>query len=133
MAHRVLQAFDTAQFILMTSGGADLVLLGGDLNTEPDDLAYQVLLLNANLSDAYHQDSSVGPNFYLDYIQIFSLFLLDVLYCFVLSQLEKTNFGTFATARNSYSDRSSLQKSPNGQRIDYVLFKGGHRAQVRFH
>lgn len=60
IAHRVLQAFDTAQFIHMTSGGADLVILGGDLNTEPDDLAYQVLLLNANLHDAYHQTLQVS-------------------------------------------------------------------------
>lgn len=60
VAHRVLQAFDTAQFIHMTSGGADLVILGGDLNTEPDDLAYQVLLLNAGLHDAYHQPSTVS-------------------------------------------------------------------------
>lgn len=41
MAHRVLQAFDTAQFIKLTSGGADFVILAGDLNTEPGDLAYR--------------------------------------------------------------------------------------------
>lgn len=40
-AHRVLQAFDTAQFIQLTSMGADLIVLAGDLNTEPDDLAYR--------------------------------------------------------------------------------------------
>lgn len=40
-AHRVLQAFDTAQFIQLTSMGADLVVLAGDLNTEPDDLSYR--------------------------------------------------------------------------------------------
>ncbi|KAJ8926431.1 hypothetical protein NQ314_021219 [Rhamnusium bicolor] len=40
-AHRVLQAYDTAQFIMLTSGGADLVVLAGDLNTEPGDLAYR--------------------------------------------------------------------------------------------
>lgn len=102
IAHRVLQAFDTAQFIHMTSGGADLVILGGDLNTEPDDLAYQVLLLNANLHDAYLQPSA----------------------------LNKTTFGTFGTAQNSYTPPSVLRKAPLGQRIDYVLFKGGHRAQV---
>lgn len=102
IAHRVLQAFDTAQFIHMTSGGADMVILGGDLNTEPDDLAYQVLLLNAYLHDAYNQPSAV----------------------------DKTTFGTFATAQNSYTPAKSIRKSPNGQRIDYVLYKGGHRAQV---
>lgn len=40
-AHRVLQAYDTAQFILLTSGSADLIVLAGDLNTEPGDLAYR--------------------------------------------------------------------------------------------
>ncbi|KAJ1525886.1 hypothetical protein ONE63_009077 [Megalurothrips usitatus] len=103
VAHRVLQAFDTAQFIHMTSGGADLVILGGDLNTEPDDLAYQVLLLNAYLHDAYHQPSTVNKN---------------------------TTFGTFGTAINSYTSPKARRKTPNGQRIDYVLYKGGHRAQV---
>lgn len=41
LAHRVLQAYDTAQFIQLTSGKADLVVLAGDLNTEPGDLAYR--------------------------------------------------------------------------------------------
>lgn len=40
-AHRVLQAYDTAQFIHLTSGSCDFVVLAGDLNTEPGDLAYR--------------------------------------------------------------------------------------------
>lgn len=52
MAHRVLQAFDTAQFVRMTSGGADAVLLAGDLNTEPQDLAYRIIRGVAGLTDA---------------------------------------------------------------------------------
>lgn len=51
-AHRVLQAFDTAQFIRMTRGSADAVILGGDLNTEPQDLAYRIICGVAGLSDA---------------------------------------------------------------------------------
>ncbi|XP_033219483.1 putative neutral sphingomyelinase [Belonocnema kinseyi] len=50
-AHRVLQAFDTAQFIRMTKGGADAVILGGDLNTEPQDLAYRIICGVAGLQD----------------------------------------------------------------------------------
>ncbi|KAK0183466.1 hypothetical protein PV327_001504 [Microctonus hyperodae] len=42
-AHRVLQAFDMAQFIRMTEQGADAVVLGGDLNTGPGDLAYNII------------------------------------------------------------------------------------------
>ncbi|XP_031840231.1 neutral sphingomyelinase [Nomia melanderi] len=59
IAHRVLQAFDTAQFIRMTCGGADFAILGGDLNTEPQDLAYKIICGVAGLSDAC---SSVSNN-----------------------------------------------------------------------
>lgn len=51
-AHRVLQAFDTAQFIRMTKGGADAIILSGDLNTEPHDLAYRIICGVAGLADA---------------------------------------------------------------------------------
>ncbi|XP_015596804.1 putative neutral sphingomyelinase [Cephus cinctus] len=51
-AHRVLQAFDTAQFIRMTKGGSDVVILGGDLNTEPQDLAYRIICGIGELTDA---------------------------------------------------------------------------------
>lgn len=63
MAHRVLQAFDTAQFIRMTRGGADAVILGGDLNTEPQDLAYQIICNVAGLVDACGQSlTGLGTN-----------------------------------------------------------------------
>lgn len=52
MAHRVLQAFDTAQFVKMTSGGTDAAILAGDLNTEPQDLAYRIICGVAGLIDA---------------------------------------------------------------------------------
>ncbi|KAG7203833.1 hypothetical protein KM043_013844 [Ampulex compressa] len=62
-AHRVLQAFDTAQFIRMTSSGADAVILGGDLNTEPTDLAYKIICGVAGLTDACSNSSSnIGTN-----------------------------------------------------------------------
>ncbi|KAJ8676052.1 hypothetical protein QAD02_011838 [Eretmocerus hayati] len=63
IAHRVLQAFDTAQFIRMTKGGADAVILGGDLNTEPQDLAYRIICGVAGLSDACATNSiGLGTN-----------------------------------------------------------------------
>ncbi|OAD62358.1 Putative neutral sphingomyelinase [Eufriesea mexicana] len=63
IAHRVLQAFDTAQFIRMTYGGADSVILGGDLNTEPQDLAYRIICGVAGLTDACSNSSSnLGTN-----------------------------------------------------------------------
>uniref|UniRef100_A0A1Y1JYV0 sphingomyelin phosphodiesterase n=1 Tax=Photinus pyralis TaxID=7054 RepID=A0A1Y1JYV0_PHOPY len=39
--HRMLQVFDTAQFIQLTSGAADFIVLAGDLNTEPGDLPHR--------------------------------------------------------------------------------------------
>lgn len=51
LAHRVLQAYDTAQFIRLTSGAAEAVVLAGDLNTEPGDLAYRLLVGAAGLRD----------------------------------------------------------------------------------
>ncbi|KOC66175.1 Putative neutral sphingomyelinase [Habropoda laboriosa] len=52
IAHRVLQAFDTAQFIRMTCSGADSAILAGDLNAEPKDLAYRIICGVAGLVDA---------------------------------------------------------------------------------
>lgn len=54
-AHRVTQAFDTAQFISLTSQNADVVIVGGDLNTEPGDLAYRILVHVAQLRDAFFE------------------------------------------------------------------------------
>lgn len=51
-AHRILQAFDMAQFIRMTEQGADAVILGGDLNTGPKDLAYRIISGVASLADS---------------------------------------------------------------------------------
>jgi len=63
MAHRVLQAFDTAQFVKMTSGGADAVILAGDLNTEPQDLAYRIIRGVSNLMDTCPNSAShIGTN-----------------------------------------------------------------------
>nr|XP_034195527.1 putative neutral sphingomyelinase [Osmia lignaria] len=62
-AHRVLQAFDTAQFIRLTSGSADSVILGGDLNAESQDLAYKIMCGIAGLTDACSNSSShLGTN-----------------------------------------------------------------------
>lgn len=53
LSHRVLQAFDTSQFIRLTIEDCDLAVLAGDLNTEPDDLAIKILNQNAQLTDCY--------------------------------------------------------------------------------
>lgn len=52
----MIQAFVTAQFIENTRGESALQILAGDLNTEPGDLAYRVLLSESNLIDSYNVD-----------------------------------------------------------------------------
>lgn len=58
MTHRIIQAFDTAQFLENTRGDCSLQVLAGDLNTEPDDLAYRILLSTSQMKDAFKQKPS---------------------------------------------------------------------------
>lgn len=58
MTHRVIQAFDTAQFLENTRGDCSLQVLAGDLNTEPGDLAYRVLLSTSKMKDSFVQKPS---------------------------------------------------------------------------
>lgn len=54
-AHRVVQAFDTAQFIQSTRCDSCIQVLAGDLNTEPGDLAYRILLVASGLQDPFNE------------------------------------------------------------------------------
>lgn len=101
MAHRVLQAYDTAQFIQLTSASADLVILAGDLNTEPGDLAHRILTTTTGLHDAYLESSE-----------------------------EEDIAATNEDYKNSYSSRKSIKDKIPGKRIDYVLFHGSGNVAV---
>jgi sphingomyelin phosphodiesterase 2 len=54
MTHRIIQAFDTAQFLENTRGDCSLQILAGDLNTEPGDLAYRILLSTSGMKDSFN-------------------------------------------------------------------------------
>ncbi|KPJ10699.1 Putative neutral sphingomyelinase [Papilio machaon] len=41
LAHRVLQAYSTAEFVNLTTSPADVSILAGDLNTAPGDLSFR--------------------------------------------------------------------------------------------
>uniref|UniRef100_A0A1B0B0D8 sphingomyelin phosphodiesterase n=1 Tax=Glossina palpalis gambiensis TaxID=67801 RepID=A0A1B0B0D8_9MUSC len=49
--HRVLQAFDTAQFIDATRGDSMVQVLAGDFNAKPGDLSYGILLHISEMID----------------------------------------------------------------------------------
>ncbi|KAH8278223.1 hypothetical protein KR044_002918, partial [Drosophila immigrans] len=55
--HRVIQAFDTAQFIEATRGNSVLQILAGDLNTQPQDISYKVLLYTSKMRDSCASDN----------------------------------------------------------------------------
>lgn len=52
--------------IRSTRQNADLCILGGDLNTEPDDLPYRVLKYNTSLQDAYQSTGKVSVDHHHD-------------------------------------------------------------------
>ncbi|XP_034656692.1 putative neutral sphingomyelinase [Drosophila subobscura] len=55
--HRVIQAFDTAQFIEATRGNSVLQILAGDLNAQPQDISYKVLLYTSKMLDSCASDT----------------------------------------------------------------------------
>ncbi|XP_012157991.1 putative neutral sphingomyelinase isoform X2 [Ceratitis capitata] len=62
--HRVIQAFDTAQFIRATRGDSVLQILAGDLNAQPHDLTYKVLLYTSKMQDCCASENIVTNEYY---------------------------------------------------------------------
>ncbi|KAL5287040.1 SMPD2 family protein [Megaselia abdita] len=56
--HRVIQSFDTAQFIENTKGDSVLQILAGDLNTQPDDICYKVILRISKMTDTCQDEDT---------------------------------------------------------------------------
>lgn len=95
----MIQAFDTAQFIEATQGDAVLQVLAGDLNTEPGDIAYRVLLESSKLTEACNA------------------LMYDI--------------GTNECKYNTYTSTQTKQTLPNGKRIDYIMYRGASRYEVK--
>ncbi|XP_013416724.1 putative neutral sphingomyelinase [Lingula anatina] len=96
LAHRVSQAYELSQFIKHTSGGSDLVILGGDLNYEPVDIGYRIVRTNANMLDAWLEKKEWNAD--------------DEGY-------------TCDVPSNCYTSKACLKLAPKGKRIDYIMFK----------
>lgn len=99
----MLQAYDTAQFIQLTSGGADIAVLAGDLNTEPGDLAYRIISSIPGLTDAF---SEAGES---------------------AQHISATN----ESSKNSYTPENLLQKNIQGKRIDYIMYQADSKLQIK--
>ncbi|XP_794902.3 putative neutral sphingomyelinase [Strongylocentrotus purpuratus] len=53
LTHRLTQLYELSEFVRLTSGAADLVLVTGDFNSEPFSLATKLAVSNARLLDAW--------------------------------------------------------------------------------
>lgn len=64
IAHQVVQAFDVAQFIRVSSSNTDLSILAADLNTEPGSLCYRIITEYAQLHDSFQPENVIFEGTY---------------------------------------------------------------------
>ncbi|KAM7005364.1 sphingomyelin phosphodiesterase 2 [Tautogolabrus adspersus] len=102
LPHRVVQAWELQQFIRHTSAGADVVILGGDLNIHPQDLGNRLLRTYTGLKDSYLET----PKF------------------------EGCDEGLTLIADNPFISKKELGPFEKGIRIDYILFKGSPKTDI---
>ncbi|XP_077046615.1 sphingomyelin phosphodiesterase 2 isoform X1 [Agelaius phoeniceus] len=95
LPHRLVQAWELAQFIRHTSKAADVVLLGGDLNMHPEDVGIRLLRGWTGLQDAFAE----------------------------AMHFEGCKNGCTLVPDNCFTDKSELLPFPLGIRIDYILYK----------
>ncbi|VDD92119.1 unnamed protein product [Enterobius vermicularis] len=97
LPHRLSQAFELSQFVKHTSCGADVVILTGDFNLEPEDLGYRVIVNNAQLKDAW-------------------LYRPDK---------DDRDWGTTCDRPdNCYTPNIKELLKSKGKRLDYIMYKG---------
>lgn len=94
LPHRICQAFEFSQFVKCTGETSDINIVAGDFNCEPEDIIYRILRYNANLLDSFLECEMPADEF----------------------------GGTNEHPRNSYTPKAALKQSPNGKRIDYIMY-----------
>ncbi|XP_015259394.1 PREDICTED: sphingomyelin phosphodiesterase 2 [Cyprinodon variegatus] len=102
LPHRVVQAWELQQFIRHTSTGADVVIMGGDLNMHPQDLGCRLLMSYTGLRDCYTETA----------------------------KFDGCENGITLIADNLFVGKNELIPFEKGIRIDYILFKGSSKTNV---
>uniref|UniRef100_A0A673I7A5 sphingomyelin phosphodiesterase n=1 Tax=Sinocyclocheilus rhinocerous TaxID=307959 RepID=A0A673I7A5_9TELE len=102
LPHRVVQAWELQQFIRHTSAGADVVILGGDLNMHPDDLGTRLLRNYTGLQDSFSETAD----------------------------FDGCEEGHTHISENPFTNTDGLVPFGGGVRIDYILFKGSGEVDV---
>eukprot|EP00088_Acartia_fossae_P009378 TRINITY_DN14538_c0_g1_i2.p1 TRINITY_DN14538_c0_g1~~TRINITY_DN14538_c0_g1_i2.p1 ORF type:complete len:418 (+),score=69.65 TRINITY_DN14538_c0_g1_i2:24-1256(+) len=106
LGHRVMQALEAAQWIKLTSSGADLTIYAGDFNTEPSDNPYALITQVSQLVDCW---AELNPE-----------------------AAERGKGGeTCATPYNSYTLPEERIEFPQGKRIDYIMYTNGPNTKAR--
>ena len=100
LGHRIVHSVESAQWIKLSSSSADLTIYAGDLNTEPEEVPYQIVRYVTPLSDAWVEANGAEGG------------------------------ETSETPSNSYTARSALRACPTGKRIDYILYSPGPNIQA---
>ncbi|KAM6108205.1 LOW QUALITY PROTEIN: sphingomyelin phosphodiesterase 2 [Pterocles gutturalis] len=99
LPHRLVQAWELAQFIRHTSKAADVVLLGGDLNMNPEDVGIRLLRGWTGLRDAFTEATCLS------------------------AWSQGCEDGCTLIPNNCFTVKTELLPFPLGIRIDYILYK----------
>uniref|UniRef100_A0A3Q0RRH5 sphingomyelin phosphodiesterase n=1 Tax=Amphilophus citrinellus TaxID=61819 RepID=A0A3Q0RRH5_AMPCI len=103
LPHRIVQAWELQQFIRYhTSAGADVVIVGGDLNMHPQDLGNRLLRAYTGLRDSYVETA----------------------------KFDGCENGMTLIADNPFISKKELVPFEKGIRIDYILFKGSSETDI---
>ncbi|PIK44538.1 putative neutral sphingomyelinase isoform X3 [Apostichopus japonicus] len=110
-SHRITQSYELSEYARQTSGDADLVLVMGDLNSEPHSLSFKVIHKNSDVLDSWETRLNKDEKF-------------DI--------LSEAMGNTIETRENSHTDLGHLHYPifPNGIRIDFILYKAGRNRTV---
>uniref|UniRef100_A0A8C1U4C4 sphingomyelin phosphodiesterase n=1 Tax=Cyprinus carpio TaxID=7962 RepID=A0A8C1U4C4_CYPCA len=103
LPHRIVQSWELLQFVRHTSCGADLVVLGGDLNMHPQDLGNRLLRSHTGLRDCYTETDT----------------------------FDGCEDGHTLIADNHFSKKQDLIPFEKGIRIDYILMKGSQKVSMK--
>lgn len=52
-SHRLTQSYELSEYVRHTSNDADLVLIMGDLNSEPHSLSFKIIHKNGDVQDSW--------------------------------------------------------------------------------
>ncbi|KAK6023553.1 endonuclease/exonuclease/phosphatase family protein [Ostertagia ostertagi] len=114
LPHRTSQSFELSQFVRHTAHGADVVIVVGDFNMEPEDLGFRLILSQVRLLDAWRLAHPVeSPDGNPPSVSS-------------LSQCRGVaHGGTCDRPDNCYTEQK-FRENDESKRIDYILFKGVH-------